>query len=124
MVRPRKQPTEETTSPEAAAPEGAAAAAPEPATAPSNGQKLPSKTEMVFQAKKQGRKRKPDAIQDWIVEAYGVPKDYISLSHIATILSTLKKSGKKPRLLAASGAEASQARHDGEEEEQTLSVDD
>jgi hypothetical protein len=56
---------------------------------------------MVRQAKEQGRKRKPQAIQEWIADAYGVPRDYVSRGDVSDILSTLKKPGKKARKAAA-----------------------
>ena len=79
MPRPKKQPTEQTAS-EAVTTETSAS---------DNGAGLPSKKDMVRQAMKKGRKRKPQAIQAWIAETYNVPVDYINAQHVSTIKCTL-----------------------------------
>src|SRR4051794_18717254 len=54
----------------------------------------PSKTEMVRQAIKEGHKKKPLQIQEWIKNKYGVT---IKTQHISTMKSNMKgKPGRKP----------------------------
>lgn len=75
------------------------------------------KIDMVHQAMKEGGKRKPTEIRDWIKEKYD---ETITTNYVSALKSTLQKHGaKKARRIAAE--EDSSARRNGSD---SLTVDE
>jgi hypothetical protein len=123
MPRPKKNPAETAGEPatgdaltpaEAAQAGGAAGAAEDWPDKPKV-----KKTEMVRQAIMVGRKRKPQAIQEWVLEKFGVT---ISTNSIYNMKAQLHKSGvREPRKGPPEGGPPAPARRNGDD---SLSVDE
>ena len=123
MPRPKKNPAEtagepapgDTLTPTEAAQAGGPAGAAEDRPDKPKVKKI----EMVRQAIMVGRKRKPQAIQEWIQEKYGVP---ISANSISNMKAQLRKSGvREPRKAPPEGVEAPPVRRNGDD---SLTVDE